>query len=135
MQAHAVCKSPTGRRVVVIDDNQDSNQTLAMLLDIAGHEVLSAYDGTTGLQAIKSFNPGVVLLDIGLPGMDGYEVARRLRADASLQDIYIIALTGYGKDSDIEQAQMAGFDAHLLKPARTEDLLELISALPRNRLN
>jgi CheY-like chemotaxis protein len=84
---------------------------------------------------MKSFEPAAVLLDIGLPQIDGYEVARRLRADHTLQDVYIIASTGYGKDSDIAQARDAGFDAHLLKPAKMDDALELISNLPKNRFH
>ncbi|MEN3363629.1 MAG: hypothetical protein V7606_903, partial [Burkholderiales bacterium] len=125
----------TGRRVVVIDDNHDANRTLTMLLEIAGHDVASAFDGSSGLQLIKSFEPEVVVLDIGLPDANGYEVARQLRADKTMQDLYIIALTGYGNDGDVVQAREAGFDAHLLKPTRMNDVLELIAARPKNHFH
>lgn len=127
-------KAASGRRVVIIDDNHDSNQTLAMLLEIAGHQVTSAFDGPSGLQLIRSFTPEAVVLDIGLPGMDGYEVARRLRTDPATKDTYIIALTGYGQETDVAQAKDAGFDAHLLKPARMDDMLKLIANLSKNLL-
>jgi signal transduction histidine kinase/CheY-like chemotaxis protein len=133
--ARAISKPVMGRRVVIIDDNHDSNQTLAMLLEIAGHEVASAFDGASGLKLIESLAPEAVVLDIGLPEMDGYEVARRLREDQAMKDVYLIALTGYGQATDVVQARKAGFDAHLLKPARMDDLLKLISGLPRNLLH
>jgi signal transduction histidine kinase/CheY-like chemotaxis protein len=128
----SVNKPASGRRVVIIDDNQDSNHTLAMLLEIAGHEVASAYDGPSGLKLIKAFAPEAIVLDIGLPEMDGYEVARRLRADDASKDTFIIALTGYGQESDVMHAKQAGFDAHLLKPAPMDDMLKLMSNLQRN---
>jgi signal transduction histidine kinase/CheY-like chemotaxis protein len=133
--ARSIGKTFSGRRIVIIDDNHDANQTLAMMLEIAGHEVASALDGPSGLQVIQSFRPDVVVLDIGLPQIDGYEVARRLRADNATKDIRIIALTGYGQENDVAQAREAGFDAHLLKPARMDDMLKLISNLPKKLLH
>lgn len=124
-----------GRRVLIIDDNRDSNQTISMLLEIAGHEVMSSFDGASGLKLMKSFDPEVVLLDIGLPEVDGYEVVRRLMADPATRNAYVIALTGYGQENDMAQAKKAGFDAHLLKPARMEDMLKLISGQPKNSLH
>lgn len=133
--ALSINKSVASRRVVVIDDNHDANQTLAMLLQIAGHDVSSAFDGPEGLELIGALQPEVVVLDIGLPGLDGYEVARRLRADQRTRGAYVIALTGYGQETDVAQAREAGFDAHLLKPARVDDLLRLIASLSRNLLH
>lgn len=134
-QARRSVKSEQGRRVVIIDDNRDANSTLSMLLEFSGHEVSSAYDGTSGLQLVRSFAPDVVLLDIGLPEIDGYEVARRLRQDSATKNAYIIALTGYGQASDLHEAHAAGFDAHLLKPAKVDDLLKLVTSLPRKPLH
>jgi signal transduction histidine kinase/CheY-like chemotaxis protein len=133
--ARTIGKTLAGRRIVIIDDNRDANQTLATLLEIAGHEVASALDGPSGLQVVKSFQPDVVVLDIGLPEIDGYEIARRLRADNATRNVHIIALTGYGQQNDVAHAREAGFDAHLLKPARMGDMLKLISNLPKNLLH
>lgn len=133
--ARSIGRTLAGRRIVIIDDNHDANRTLAMMLEIAGHEVASALDGPSGLRVINSFQPDVVVLDIGLPQIDGYEVARRLRADNATKDIRIIALTGYGQEGDVAQAHAAGFDAHLLKPARMDDILKLISNLPKKQIH
>ncbi len=131
----SLTKPMTGRRVLIIDDNHDSNRTLSMLLEISGHEVACAFDGLSGLHSAATFKPDVILLDIGLPGIDGYEVARRLKADATSRHVHIIALTGYGHQTDVSLAQEAGFAAHLLKPARTEDILKLIGQAPGHRLH
>jgi signal transduction histidine kinase/ActR/RegA family two-component response regulator len=131
----AVNKPAAGRRVVIIDDNHDSNQTLAMLLEIAGHEVESAYDGPSGLALVNTVAPDAIVLDIGLPGMDGYEVAAHLRGESATKDTFIVALTGYGQACDVVKARQAGFDAHLLKPARMDEMLKLIANLPKNLLH
>jgi PAS domain S-box-containing protein len=117
------------QRILVVDDNRDSADSLSMLLRLAGHEVRTAYDGTAGLAAARRWRPDVVLLDIGLPGLDGYEVVRRLRQEAGLQQALVVAMTGYGKDEDRERSQEAGFDAHLVKPVDPEELAQLIAAL------
>jgi signal transduction histidine kinase/CheY-like chemotaxis protein len=124
-----------GRAVLVIDDNEDANVSLGMVLEAAGHQVANAFDGPSGLEAAKRFMPDAVLLDIGLPGMDGYEVARRLKADPATRHIHVVALTGYGQHKDVAQAREAGFDHHLLKPARISDVLEQLDQLPARRLN
>ena len=124
-----------GRRVLVIDDNEDANQTTAMVLETAGHQVASAYDGPSGLAMAASFSPDVILLDIGLPGMDGYAVAQRLKADAATKHIFVIALTGYGQSGDVERSRRAGIDHHLLKPARLEDILEQIDLLAKRQVH
>jgi CheY-like chemotaxis protein len=117
---------PSGLRVLVVDDNRDAAETLAMLLRAWGHEPHTVHDGPTVLDATRSFRPDVVFLDIGLPGLDGYEVARRLRQDPSLRNIKLIALTGYGQEEDRRRAQLAGFDRHLVKPVSPEALAEVL---------
>lgn len=103
-------------RILVVDDNVDSADTLARLLRLAGHHVQVAYDGPAGLAAAQSFQPTVILLDIGLPGMDGYEVAARLREIPTTRDVLLIAVTGYGQQRDEVLSLDAGFDFHLTKP-------------------
>jgi signal transduction histidine kinase/ActR/RegA family two-component response regulator len=122
-------------RVLVIDDNEDANQSMGMLLQTAGHEIANAYDGPSGLALARRFLPDLLLLDIGLPGMSGYEVARRLKADPATAHIHIVALTGYGQGSDVQQAREAGFDHHMLKPSRLQDVLEQIDAVMARRLH
>ena len=106
-----------GLRVLVVDDNMDAAQSLGMLLEETGHDVQLAYDGPTALQSALAYRPNVVLLDIGLPGLDGYEVARKIRGDATLKDIVLVAITGYGQATDIQRSSEVGFDYHLVKPA------------------
>jgi PAS domain S-box-containing protein len=104
-------------RVLVVDDNMDSAESLGMLLEATGHDVQLAYDGPTALQATLDYRPHVVLLDIGLPGLDGYEVARRIREQLTLKNIVLVAMTGYGNVSDLRRSEEAGFNHHLVKPA------------------
>jgi CheY-like chemotaxis protein len=114
--------------VLIVDDNLDAAQTLVMVLEELGYEARSASDGRSALALLDSFVPEVAVLDIGLPGMDGYELARRLRADARIASIRLLALTGYGSEVDRQRALEAGFDEHLIKPVSIESLL---SALDR----
>lgn len=127
--APAAVASPR-RRVLVIDDNVDSADTLREALELDGHEVQVAYNGTQGLERAREGRPEVVLCDIGLPGMDGYEVARRLRADAALGSAFLIALTGYALPEDLERARAAGFDLHIAKPPSLERIEEAIATAP-----
>jgi CheY-like chemotaxis protein len=113
-------------RVLVVDDNYDAAESLAFLLSLEGHTVDVAYDGVSALSEAAKFQPQVVLLDIGMPGMDGYQVARELRAGESTRSMTIIALTGYGQPDDRERASAAGFDDHLTKPVDTELLKEIL---------
>jgi signal transduction histidine kinase/DNA-binding response OmpR family regulator len=113
-------------RTLIIDDNIDGAESLAVLLQTLGLEVRTAYDGLDGLTAAEQFRPNVVLLDIGLPRMDGYEVARRMRGQMGLRDVLLIALSGYGQDEDRQRSREAGFDHHLLKPVSRDVLLDLI---------
>ncbi|HEV3118762.1 MAG TPA: response regulator, partial [Gemmataceae bacterium] len=122
------------RRVLVVDDNQDSAESLAKLLQITGHETRTAYDGQAALAAAAAFAPEAILLDIGLPGMDGYEVARRLREESSTRQIVLIAVTGYGGEEDERRSREAGFDFHLTKPVRLNMLDELLNG-PATRLS
>jgi CheY-like chemotaxis protein len=109
-------------KVLVVDDNADSAETLSELLPIWGHEARIAYDGESALRLVGEFRPDVVLLDIGLPGMDGFEVARRIRQGATPVH-RLVAMTGYGDDEDRRKAREAGFDGHLVKPV-DPDLLQ-----------
>jgi signal transduction histidine kinase/DNA-binding response OmpR family regulator len=115
-----------GRRILVVDDNVDVVETTKMLLTLAGHEVRSAKDGLQALQFAAEFNPDVVLLDIGLPLMDGYEVARRLRQMPQTRGTLLIALTGYGQQGDRQRGKDAGFDGHMLKPVDPHTLAMMI---------
>ncbi|MEX0713787.1 MAG: ATP-binding protein [Pirellulales bacterium] len=114
-------------RVLVVDDNLDVGRTLAALLKHAGHDVRLAHDGPAAIQIARDYQPETVLVDIGLPGMDGYELARRLRNEAGLERAMLAALTGYGHEEDRRRSDEAGFDHHLTKPVRSEMLLSLLS--------
>jgi signal transduction histidine kinase len=116
------------RRILIVDDNRDSAESLAILLQMLGHEVKLAYDGETALRVAKQFGPDIVLLDIGLPRLSGLEAARRIRHDLGLHDALLIAMTGYGQEEDKRRSREAGFNAHLVKPV---DLSELKALLER----
>ena len=116
------------RRVLVVDDNRDAAESLETLLGLWGHQARSAKDGQEALALVAEFQPEIILLDIGLPGMDGYEVARQIRALPAGRSALIVAVTGYGRSSDRLQSQEAGFDHHLVKPVQPEVLQELIAA-------
>ncbi|HEY3566443.1 MAG TPA: PAS domain S-box protein [Thermoanaerobaculia bacterium] len=120
---------PAGsRRVLVVDDNGDAAESLETLLQLWGHQARSALDGKEALIQVAAFEPEIILLDIGLPGMDGYEVARQIRALPAGRSSLIVAVTGYGRSSDRLQSQEAGFDHHLVKPVQPEVLQELIAS-------
>jgi signal transduction histidine kinase/CheY-like chemotaxis protein len=117
----------TSRRILVVDDNEDSAVSLAILLKARGHDVHVAHDGPTAIERACDLRPDVVLLDLGLPGMDGCEVARRLRDRSETQLALLVAVTGYGHDEARERARRSGFDHHLVKPVVLRDLLAVIS--------
>ena len=120
---------PAGAHVLLVEDNRDAAESLTMLLDLYGHRVRTVYDGFAALDAARAEAPDVMLVDIGLPGMDGYEVARRIRGDAAFQAVRLIALTGYGRDEDRQAALAAGFDHHLVKPVNPDRLHGLVTAV------
>jgi two-component system CheB/CheR fusion protein len=109
-----------------VDDNRDAAGTLAVLMGLEGHEVTTAFDGATALTEAARVHPQLVLLDIGMPGMNGYEVAHELRAREATKSTVIVALTGYGQPEDRARAAEAGFTAHLTKPIIPEKLLEVV---------
>ena len=114
------------RRILIVDDNADAAKTSALLLKLLGHEIRTATDGVSGLESARVFKPDVVLLDIGLPGMDGFEVARRLREMPEARNALIVAISGYGQAEDRRRSKEAGFDFHVVKPATLEKLQALI---------
>ena len=121
--SQTVAPAPSRRmRVLLVDDNADSREMYALLLRADGHEIHEAEDGQAALDIVRGAAPDVAVIDIGLPGMDGYEVARRLRSGPGGRDMTLIALTGYGFPEDRERSRLAGFDRHLVKPAAPEDL-------------
>jgi signal transduction histidine kinase len=128
----ATAKSPA-RRIVVVDDNTDSADSLTMVLGFDGHEVLAVYTGLQAIEQAERFKPDVMLIDIGLPDLDGYEVARRIRAIPALQSICLVAVTGYGQDADKDRAHAAGFSEHLVKPIEFPTLERVLTTLPKGK--
>ena len=114
-------------RILVVDDNEDAADLLTLRFERRGYEIRTAYSGADALSVARHFLPDVVFLDIGMPGMNGYEVARRLRSDPELGSFLLVALTGWGSEADKEQAQAAGFDAHLTKPVSTSAIEDVLA--------
>jgi PAS domain S-box-containing protein len=131
--AKAEFESTPGRTIMVVDDNRDSAESLSMLLEISGNKAFLAHDGVEAVEAIKKHRPDVVLLDIGLPRMDGHEVCRYIREQPWGKDIVVIALTGWGQEDDRRKSEEAGFNGHLVKPVDYDKLLELLSELTNGR--
>ena len=122
------------RTVLVIEDNDDARDALAALLELEGCTVETAADGVSGIEIVRAKRPDVALVDIGLPGIDGYEVARRIR-DLGAPQPYMVALTGYSRQEDRDRATDAGFDAHLVKPVDMDQLEHLLSTLSSDLRN
>lgn len=120
--------APRGRRILIVDDNTDAMESLRLLLELEGHTVDVASDGASALSVAASFQPEVVLLDIGLPGLNGYEVAQRLRARPEGPSLKIVAVTGWGAYEDRVRSRRAGIDAHLVKPLTIDDLNRALTA-------
>jgi CheY-like chemotaxis protein len=118
--------APVRRRVLTIEDYADARESLRSLLELSGHEVREAADGPTGVELALRLRPDVVLIDIGLPGLDGYDVARRIRSAPQGHRMVLAAVTGYGQPEDRRRAEEAGFDTLLVKPVRPEQLTELL---------
>jgi CheY-like chemotaxis protein len=119
-------------KILVVDDNADAAESLAMLLQLAEHETVTAFSGPEAIETARREKPKAVFLDIGLPGMNGYEVARAMRADPELAGLVLIALTGWGSDGDQQRATEAGFDYHLTKPAALDKVFELLGQLSQS---
>jgi two-component system CheB/CheR fusion protein len=127
----AVGASPLrARRVLVIEDNPDTSEMLKEALALNGHEVQLAGDGPCGLELAETFHPEVVICDIGLPGMNGYDVARAIRSNDVLHDVYLVALSGYARPTDRRRTAEAGFDVHVAKPSSLTHLAQLVSDAP-----
>jgi PAS domain S-box-containing protein len=122
-------RAPAARRILVVDDNHDSALTLAMMLELMGHETETAHDGHAALAAADRYRPDTILLDIGMPDLSGYEVAALLRQQAWAKDMILIALTGWGQDRDKERSREAGFDFHLVKPVEPRTLQAMLAVL------
>jgi CheY-like chemotaxis protein len=119
----------TSLRALVVDDNVDTAESMALLLKASGHDVRTAHDGPTSLEAARDYRPDVVLLDIGLPGLNGFEVAKRMRQQPTLQNIVLVAMTGYGQEADRQRSHEAGFDHHLVKPAEFKELQRILTSV------
>lgn len=123
-------------RILIIEDNQDSAKSLQLLLSLWRHNVTIAHDGVQGLATAHSFQPDVIISDLGLPGqMDGFGVASAIRLDASLADVYLIAISGYGQDDDRRRAQESGFNHHLIKPVELTTLEKILHTVPRRTVS
>ena len=122
-------RASSGGRILIVDDNADAAETLVLMLAAAGYDVRAAPDGPEALALLDTFIPALAILDIGLPGMDGYELARRLRADPRVSGLQLIALTGYGREPDRSRALASDFQEHLVKPVRPDRLLDAVGQL------
>jgi CheY-like chemotaxis protein len=132
-----VAIEPVPRRVLVVDDNVDAAQSMALLLEIEGYQVMCAYDGEQALECAARFMPDMVLMDLGLPRFSGFEVARRLRGAQHARPrraLLLIAVSGYGRERDRLAAREAGFDLHLTKPADPDAMLRILAAWCANPL-
>jgi DNA-binding response OmpR family regulator len=114
---------------LIVDDNRDAADSLVMLLRIMGNDTRTAYDGQEGVQVAGEFRPDVILLDIGLPKLNGYEACRRIREQAWGKQAVLIAVTGWGQEEDRRRSREAGFDQHMVKPVDPQDLLKLLAGL------
>ncbi len=118
------------RRILVVDDNRDAAEMMRTLLELDGHEVTAVHDGGAAIQHAMAWRPDVALIDLGMPAMNGFDVARRLRAELSLDGIVLVALTGYGQEEDVRRSREAGFHYHVTKAADFGPLLRVLDQIP-----
>ena len=130
--ATAVKTTPKRFRILVVDDNHDSALSLAMMLSIMGHETRTAHDGESAVETAESFLPEVVLLDIGLPKLNGYEVAQRIREKPWGAAMFLIAVTGWGQEEDRQRSSEVGLNVHMVKPVEPAALEKLLAGLPQD---
>ena len=123
----------TKRRILVADDNPDAASSLGVLLEMMGHEVCIVHDGVKAVDGAATFRPDIILLDIGMPQLNGYDACSRIREQPSNKDILIVALTGWSQDDKKQRSQQAGFDFHLIKPVELPALEKLLRDYPANR--
>ena len=131
-KAPAVKTTPRRFRILVVDDNHDSALSQAMMLSIMGHETRTAHDGESAVSTAESFLPEVVLLDIGLPLLNGYEVAQRIREQPWGASMFLIAVTGWGQEEDRQRSAEVGLNVHMVKPVEPALLEKILSELPQN---
>ena len=124
----------TGRKILVADDDQDSAESLALLFQLMGHDVRAAQSGLAAIDVAAEFRPDLIVLDIGMPGLDGYEVCRRIRQHDWAQTIVIAALTGWSRDEDRDRSEQAGFNHFLVKPVDPKALEDLIAGVGRRSI-
>jgi CheY-like chemotaxis protein len=122
--------APRRFKILVVDDNHDSALSLAMMLSIMGHDTRTAHDGESAVASAETFLPDVVLLDIGLPKLNGYEVAQRIREKSWGASMYLIAVTGWGQDEDRQRSSEVGLNLHMVKPVEPSALEKLLASLP-----
>ncbi len=115
-------------RILIVDDNEDAALTIATLAEILGNHIQVAYDGGAAVEIAAKFKPDIALLDIGLPILNGYEVAKAIRQQPAGEQVYLVALTGWGQEEDKREAEAAGFDLHLVKPVNPIDLMKLFNS-------
>ena len=120
------------RRILVVDDNRDSADSLAQLLSLTGNDTRTAHDGEEGVALADQFRPDVVLLDIGLPKLNGYEVCRKIREQPWGKSMAVVALTGWGQDDDRRKSKEAGFNGHMVKPVDLTELMRLLATISAN---
>ena len=121
----------TRHRILVVDDNRDGAASLAMLLAVMGNDTRTAHDGLEGVEMAEAFRPGMIVLDIGLPRLNGYDACRRIREQPWAKDTLIVAATGWGQDEDRRRSHEAGFDHHLVKPVDAAELSRLLARRKR----
>jgi len=126
-----VAPSTDRHRILLVDDNQDLTEALALLLETTGADVRVASNGPTALEVLVTYAPTVVMLDLGLPGMSGYEVAKQIRLNPKRSDVTLVALTGWGSEADKQRSKAAGFDHHVTKPVGLDELQRILDTATR----